>query len=139
MTLLPTALVLLFMLKGFGQPTMTQLLEAPLHKTEKETTQFLQQAAGGKKAQMVWDGTYRSYSLEGPSFHIEYKVHQDTCVMAGIRFQQNGTLYSIFLRELMASTQAFGENRIKEASGRKIIYTLNTKERAVTVISYSFA
>ena len=58
--------------------------------------------------------------------------------MAGIRFQQHGSLHGKFVREVMATTQPFGQNQLKEAGGRKIIYLLNTKERAVTATSYSF-
>lgn len=137
--LLTTFFLLFILLYSNGQPTMTQLLETPLHRTEKETIDFLTQAAGGKKPLVVWDGAYRSYSLEGPSFHMEYKIHKDTCIMAGIRFQNNTGLYGIFLKEVIATSQAFGENRLKESSGRKIIYILNAKERVMTVTSYSFA
>jgi hypothetical protein len=137
-TLFTLLLPLLMVYSGYGQLRVTNLLEMPLLKTEKETLAFLQKASGSINHQMVMDGTYRSYSLEGPSFHIEYKIFKDTCVMSGIRFSSFG-MYNSILGEVVSQTKPFGENRLRETRGTKLIYMFNPRDNAMTVVSYSFA
>lgn len=136
--LLPSFLLLLIAGGAYGQKTIRELIETPLHTTEKETVAFLVQVTEKKEHVAYKDGAYRSYSLEGPFFHIEYKIEKDTCVMAGIRFNQNHG-YQQLVREVFLYTRPFGQNRIKEAAGMKIIYTLNTAEKVVTAIDFNFA
>lgn len=134
-----TDLLLLLVISGYGQQSKTSLLEALLLKTEKETVAFLQQASGRTKHQVQWDGAYRSFSLEGPSFHIEYKLDGDTCVMAAIQFQSKPSMYVSFVGEVRAQTKPLGENRLKEAGAKKLIYVLNSREKIVSVIRYAYA
>lgn len=122
----------------YSQVTTTLLLEKPLFSSEVQTIRFLTAVAGGKKPQSVADGNYRNYSLEGPAFHVEYKIANDTCVMAGIRFTQESS-YQQFTKDLFRHTRPFGVNRISEMAGRKIIYSLSPAEKVVTAACFDFA
>jgi hypothetical protein len=58
--------------------------------------------------------------------------------MAVIRFLPTSGLLNSFIREVMVSTTPFGENRLKEQGGRKLLYILNTRDKVATVVSFSF-
>jgi hypothetical protein len=137
--LLTLMTVVLVITSAYAQYGLTYLLETPLHKTEKETTRFLTTVASGRKPVVQVDGQYRSYSLEAPFCHMEYKVAADTCVMVGVRFQQRNGMYESAVKELMATTKPFGENRLKETGSRKIIYVLRPATPTITAIGYHFA
>jgi hypothetical protein len=115
------------------------LLETPLHKTEKETYLFLQGVLGGRVPTMQFDGDFKSYDLDNQSFHIEYKIYKDTCVMTGIRYKSDQGAFLQMTNDIQSETESFGENRLKKMSGRRLIYTFAMLQKAVTAISYDFA
>jgi len=138
-TLLLTALLLLLSTAVFSQQPIIVLLEAPLHRSEKETVQFLQSLTSGKEPVMVVDGKFRSYSLEGPSFHMEYKIAGDTCVAAMLRIQSNSGLYNRTVQQIFASTKPFGPNHLKQTTGGLLLYELHSAESSIIAVSYGYA
>lgn len=131
------AILAAFVMASHGQ-RVTLFLEPLLHQSETATIRFLTTLAGGKKPTAFPDGTFRSYSLEGPSFHIEYKIAKDTCVAALVRFQPGSGLYTTTVQQLFATTQAFGENRLKQTQNGLLLYMLHTQERTITAVCYDF-
>lgn len=114
--------ILAFFSASYAQQCITALLVTPLHQSEAATIRFLTTVAGGKKPQLVPDGKFHSYSLEEPSFHMEYKVIQDTCVAAMVRIERNAGLYNRTVQQLLATTKAFGQKRVKQTSSGALLY-----------------
>jgi hypothetical protein len=88
---------------------------------------------------MQFDGDFKSYDLDNQSFHIEYKIYKDTCVMTGIRYKSDQGAFLQMTNDIQSETESFGENRLKKMSGRRLIYTFAMLQKAVTAISYDFA
>ena len=91
---------MLMVCSASGQQRIINLLEYPLLKSEKEMVAILKDWASGKQPVMQADGIYRSYSIDGPYFHIEYKVAKDSCLLAGIRFPSDAGQYNSFVRDV---------------------------------------
>lgn len=131
--------VLAFCTVSYAQQSITAFLETSLHQSEAATIRFLTSIAGGKKSQVVPDGKFHSYSLEGPSFHIEYKVTQDTCVAAMVRIQRNAGLYNRTIQELLATTKAFGQKRVKQTNSGALLYEFLPAEGTIIATNFGFA
>jgi hypothetical protein len=122
-----------------GQHTFDYLLQTPIHQTEKQTLSFVKAVTKGKPPPLQFDGRYKTYAIQDGLFLIEYKIEGDTCVMAALHFRGNKGLYQKVIQEVKAETKPFGENRLKEVRGRRLIFVFLEKETMITALGFDFA
>ncbi len=108
----------------YGQVGAKQLLETAIHQTGKQTYSLLRTVSTAKSITVKRDSAYWTFGFNQPSYHLEYKMYRDTCVGAGVQFLFDDKGYERTVADIIRNTKPFGENRIAEKGGKKVILHL---------------
>lgn len=123
---------------AFAQETR-YLIETPVGQSEKETFMFLKGILNGRTPIKQFDNNWGSYDLDNSGLHIEYKIENDTCIIASAHYKIDNGEFEKVVAEIAAKSEAKNGVMVKTSdSGELLTYSFNTKDKVISAFRFKY-